>query len=86
MLNGRLAALNRFISRFMDKCMPFFQAIKKNKIRRNQECEAMFQSLKKYLTSLPLPSKPVTGETLFLYLAVSELAVSGVLVRKDGGE
>jgi len=29
-LNGRLAALNRFLSRSTDKCKPFFQAIKKN--------------------------------------------------------
>jgi len=30
MMNGRLAALNQFISRSMDKCKPFFQALKKN--------------------------------------------------------
>ena len=30
MLNGCLAALNRFISRSTDKCKPFFQALKKN--------------------------------------------------------
>ena len=29
MLNERLAALNRFLSRSMDKCKSFFQAIKK---------------------------------------------------------
>ena len=28
-LNGRLATLNRFLSRSMDKCKPFFQALKK---------------------------------------------------------
>ena len=30
-LNGRLAALNRFLSRSIDKCKPFFLSIKKNK-------------------------------------------------------
>lgn len=28
-LNGRVAALNRFISRAMDKCLPFFKTLKK---------------------------------------------------------
>ena len=31
-LNGCLAALNRFLSRSIDKCKPFFQVIKKNEI------------------------------------------------------
>jgi len=60
MLNGRLTALNWFLSRFMDKCKPFFQAIKNNiaNFRWNEECEAAFLGLKKYLASLL--SKPVT--------------------------
>ena len=49
----------------------------------NEECEAAFQGLKKYLTYLPFLSKPITGETLFLYLAVSESAISGALVHDD---
>ena len=43
----------------------------------------MFQGLK-YLASPPLLSKPVTRETLFLYLAVSESAISGALIREEG--
>lgn len=31
-------------------------------------------------------SKPIEGETLFLYVATSESAVSGVLIREEGGE
>ena len=30
MLNGCLAALNRFINRSTNKCMPFFKALRKN--------------------------------------------------------
>jgi len=29
-MNGRLIALNRFFSRFSDKCKPVFQVLKKN--------------------------------------------------------
>ena len=49
----------------------------------NEECEAAFQDLKKFLASLSLLSKLVTRETLFLYLAVSESAVSGALTREE---
>ena len=40
-LNGRLAAFNRFLSRSMDKCKPFFLAIKKNEANFccNDKCE-----------------------------------------------
>ena len=82
MLNGRLVALNRFISRSTDKCKPFFQASKKNgaDFRWNKECETAFQRLKRYLVSSPLLSKPSSGETLYLYLIISEYAVSRALV------
>ena len=55
MLNGRLAALNRFISRSTDKCKSFFQALKKNEadFGWNEECEMTFQKLKRYLVSPP---------------------------------
>ena len=83
MLNGRLAVLNRFISRSVDKCKPFFQEFKKNwgDFCWNEEYESAFQSLEKYLASPPLLSKLTSGE-MFLYIAVSELAVSGVLTGK----
>ena len=28
-LNGKVATLNRFVSRAMDKCLPFFRMLKK---------------------------------------------------------
>jgi len=46
---------------------------------------AAFQSLKIYLASPPLLSKPTSGERLFLYLAVSKPTVSGALIRGDEG-
>ena len=55
MMNGRLIALNRFISRSAEKCRPFFQKLKRNMVdfHWNEECEAAFQGLKWYLTSPP---------------------------------
>ncbi|KAK2999520.1 hypothetical protein RJ639_019006, partial [Escallonia herrerae] len=44
-----------------------------------------FEELKVYLGSPPLLSKPLPGEDLFLYLSVTEVAVSAVLVREEDG-
>jgi len=57
-LNGCLAALNRFLSWSTDKYKPFFQAIKKNgaDFCWDEQCEAAFQSLKAFLASPPLLS------------------------------
>ncbi|CAL2226479.1 unnamed protein product [Prunus armeniaca] len=85
-LTGRAAALNRFLSKSTDKCRPFFKALKKGqKDKWDDECEVAFQNLKTYLTSPPLLSKPVPGEDLFVYLAVSNSAVSSALIREELG-
>ncbi|XP_021802463.1 uncharacterized protein LOC110746545 [Prunus avium] len=85
-LTGRAAPLNRFLSRSTDKCRPFFKALKKGQIDKwDEECEEAFQNLKTYLTSPPLLSKPVPGEDLFVYLAVSNSAISSALIREELG-
>ena len=48
------------------------------------ECQKAFEDLKKYLSSPPLLSPSVPGEELYLYIAVSQAAVSAALVRNDG--
>ncbi|KAL5564955.1 hypothetical protein UlMin_028119 [Ulmus minor] len=76
-LTGRVAALNRFISRATDKCQPFFRALRKGKdFSWTAECEQSFQELKTYLGRPPLFSKPQEGESLILYLAVSKGAAT----------
>ena len=82
-LTGKLAALNRFISRATDKCHPFFETIKKGrKMEWTSECEEAFGQLKEYLAHAPLLSTPREGDQLFLYLAISKWATSSVLVRE----
>ena len=82
-LNGKVAALNRFVSRATDKCLPFFRVLKKS-FEWTDECQKAFEDLKKYLSSQPLLSPSVPGEELYLYIAVSQAAVSAALVRDDG--
>ena len=59
-LNGKIAALDRFFSRAMDKCLPFFRTLRKS-FEWTDECHKAFEDLKKYLSSPPLlsSSKPV---------------------------
>ncbi|XP_059436627.1 uncharacterized protein LOC132169643 [Corylus avellana] len=83
-LAGRIAALNRFISRSTDKCLPFFKILRKT-FEWSEECEQAFEQLKRYLVSPPLLSRAVPGEVLYLYLAVSPIAVSAALIREEEG-
>ncbi|KAG7530117.1 Integrase catalytic core [Arabidopsis thaliana x Arabidopsis arenosa] len=84
-LTGRVAALNRFISRSTDRCLPFYNLLRKaNKnFIWDENCEKAFEDLKDYLSKPPVLAKPEFGEELFLYVSVSDSAVSGVLVRLD---
>ena len=81
-LNGKVAALNWFVSRATDKCLPFFCTLKKS-FEWTIECQRAFEDLKAYFSSPPLLSPSQSGEELFLYLAVSSEAVSTILVRKE---
>ena len=57
-LTRRIAALNRFVSRATDKCLPFFKTLKQA-FAWTDKCEVAFQELKRYLSNPPLlsPSK-----------------------------
>ena len=78
---GHIAALNRFVSRAINKCLLFFKTLKQA-FQWTDECKAAFQALKDYLSIPPLLSSFVKGEDLFLYLAVSQTAVSSTLIRE----
>ena len=78
-LTGRITALNRFVSKATDKCLPFFKTLKQAFAWTN-ECEAAFQELKRYLSNPPLLNPTKQGEDLYLYLAVSAMAVSAALI------
>ncbi|KAL0341379.1 UNVERIFIED_CONTAM: hypothetical protein Sradi_4654700 [Sesamum radiatum] len=80
-LTGRLAALNRFISRSSDRGLLFFKVLK---IQWTPQCQEAFEKLKEYLASPPLLTKPKDEETLYLYLATSQGAISAVLTREEG--
>ena len=53
-------------------------------LKWGEEHSRAFKELKEYLSSAPILAMPEDGEELFLYLAVSKVAVSVVLVREEG--
>ena len=83
-MNGKIAALNRFVSRVTDKCLPFFRTLRRS-FAWMDECQTAFDNLKKYLSSPPLLSPFKPGEELYLYLVVSHAAISAALVREEDG-
>ena len=83
-LIGKVAALSRFISKSTDKCVPFFNLLRGNKkFEWNPDCEQAFQALKEHLSQPPVLSKPIDQETLYVYLLVTDLDASAVLVREE---
>ena len=85
-LIGMMAALNRFISRSVDRCRTFFLLLHKWKeFEWSDECVVAFQQLKQYLSHPPFMSNPVVDEVLFAYIAVTLYAISFMLIRVDSG-
>lgn len=84
-LNGKVAVLSRFISKATDKCIHFFDALKKErgKFVWTPECGIAFQELMRHFKASPVLSKLVCGEDLYLYLAMSPHALNVALVRNE---
>ncbi|GFS39342.1 hypothetical protein Acr_00g0062390 [Actinidia rufa] len=83
-LTWQVTALNRFVSKSADKCLPFFKILRKNKsFEWTDESEMAFQQLKEYMGSPPLLTVPYTGEELILYLSILSTIVSAVLIREE---
>ena len=51
-LTRRIAALNRFVSKATDRCLPFFKTLKQV-FAWTSACEEAFQELKCYLSNPP---------------------------------
>nr|XP_025677746.1 uncharacterized protein LOC112777556 [Arachis hypogaea] len=83
-LTGKLTALSRFLGASAQKAIPFFKLMKKGTpFKWETECEEAFQHFKKTLSEPPILAKPQAGETLYLYLSITEEALAAALVRED---
>ena len=70
------------MSKSADKCSPFFKTLKQMKFEWTSEAEESFNQLKEYLASLPKLVSLIDGETLVLYVSVSEYSLSAVLIAE----
>jgi ribonuclease HI len=76
-LAGRLASLNRFISRSAERNLPF------EVFQWGPPKQKAFEELKQYLIDLTTLTPPAPGALLLLYVAASHSAVSAVLVQEN---
>lgn len=63
----------------------FFKLLKSQHsklINWGPEQDEAFRNIKEYFESVPMLSKPIPGEMLYLYLAASDTAMSSALIRK----
>jgi hypothetical protein len=82
-LTGRLASLNRFISRSAERNLPFFDVLKSAEVFQwGSVQQKAFEELKQYLIDLTMLTPPAPGAPLLLYVAASHSAVSAVLVQE----
>ncbi|GJW04952.1 reverse transcriptase domain-containing protein [Tanacetum coccineum] len=87
-LNGKLASLNRFLSKSAEKSLPLFKTlkkcIKKSDFHWTPEAKQAFKQLKQHLSELPLLVAPKPKEELIVYLFASPEAISVVLITERG--
>ncbi|GKE32480.1 reverse transcriptase domain-containing protein, partial [Tanacetum coccineum] len=87
-LNGKLASLNRFLSKSAEKSLSLFKSlkkcIKKSNFHWTSKAEQAFKQLKHHLSELPLLVAPKLKEELIVYLFASHGAISAVLMTERG--
>jgi hypothetical protein len=86
-LSGRLASLNRFISRSTERNLPFFEVLKSAEVFQwGSDHQKAFEDLKQYLIQLTTLTPPSSGAPLLLYVAASHAVVSAALVQEKQDE
>ncbi|GKF79328.1 reverse transcriptase domain-containing protein, partial [Tanacetum coccineum] len=90
-LNGKLASLNRFLSKSAEKSLPFFKTLKKctrkSDFQWTQEAKIAFRQMKKLIADLPMLTAPKEREELIIYLAIAaKEAISAVLMTEREGK
>ncbi|XP_056688741.1 uncharacterized protein [Spinacia oleracea] len=82
-LTGKMAALNRFVSKSADKQMPFFTTLRQNKkFKWGPAEQEAFEALKSHLKNLPTIARAKEGGKLQLYISASPKTVAAVLVAE----
>ncbi|GKB72557.1 reverse transcriptase domain-containing protein [Tanacetum coccineum] len=89
-LNGKLASLNRFLSKSAEKSLLFFKTLKKctkkSDFQWAAKAEMAFKQMKKLIAELPMLTAPKEKEELIMYLAAAKEAISAVLMTERDGK
>ncbi|GKC54298.1 reverse transcriptase domain-containing protein [Tanacetum coccineum] len=89
-LNGKLASLNRFLSKSTEKSLPFFKTLKictkKSNFQWTAEAETTFKQMKKLIAKLHMLTAPKEKEEVIVYLAAAKEVISAVLITKRNGK
>ncbi|GJS22782.1 reverse transcriptase domain-containing protein [Tanacetum coccineum] len=89
-LNGKLATLNRFLSKSVEKSLPFFKTLKnytkKSDFQWIAEAEITFKQMKQSIAELPMLAAPTEKVERIMYLAAAKEAVSAVLMTEREGK
>ncbi|GJX59444.1 reverse transcriptase domain-containing protein [Tanacetum coccineum] len=89
-LNGKLASLNRFLSKLAEKSLPIFKTLKtctkKSDVQWTTEAEMAFKKMKKLIAELPMLTAPKEKEEPIIYLASAKEAISAVLMTERDGK
>nr|GFA15385.1 reverse transcriptase domain-containing protein [Tanacetum cinerariifolium] len=80
-LNGKLASLNRFLSKSPKK-----SCTKKSDFQWTAEADTTFKQMKKLIAELPMLTAPKEKKELVIYLTAAREAISAVLMMKRGGK
>jgi hypothetical protein len=87
-LTGCMEALNRFISKLVERGLPFFKLLKyQEKFTWTPEADQALAQLKDFLSKPPVLTAPHKKEQLLLYLAAATHVVSTAIVveRQENG-
>ncbi|GKC78753.1 reverse transcriptase domain-containing protein [Tanacetum coccineum] len=85
-LNRKLASLNRFLAKSVEKSLSFYKTLlkytKKSDFHWTIEAEEAFKQMKQLIAELLMLTAPMEKEELIVYLAATKETVSAVLITE----
>ncbi|GJT17814.1 reverse transcriptase domain-containing protein [Tanacetum coccineum] len=85
-LNGKLASLNRFLTKSAEKSLPFFKTLKKctkkSDCHWTTEAEEAFKQMKQLIAKLPMLTTLMEKKELNIYLVAAKETVNAVLITE----
>ncbi|XP_052107619.1 uncharacterized protein LOC127740581 [Arachis duranensis] len=83
-LASRFTILSHFLRASTAKALPLFNLMKKGiTFEWTPSCDETFNHFKRILSKPSVLGKPKEGETLYLYIAVTEVAMAAVLIQEE---